>query len=98
MRIENAVLAVGDDAEFRLRHEAEDLDALKSKGTISHWERSGRTLRLYLPDMTAGKRLTVSVRFYATAKGTLKGPAGKVYEYYRRHEAAPLEPEQFEVF
>lgn len=30
--------------------------------------------------------------------GTLKGPAGKVYEYYRRHEAAPLEPELFDVF
>jgi len=78
--------------------EAEDLDGLKTKGTISHWERSGRTLRLYLPDLATGRRVTISVRFYATAKGTLKGPAGKVYEYYRRHEAAPLEPEQFEVF
>lgn len=80
------------------RPAAEDLDALKAKGTLSHWEISGRTLRLYLPDLEKDKSLTLSVRFFATAKGTLKGPAGMAYEYYRRSEAATIEPARFEVF
>ena len=77
--------------------ESEDLDALKTKGTLSRWERSGRKLRLYLPDLAPAQPATLAVRFYATAQGELKGPAGRVYEYYRRDEALPLEPARFEV-
>ncbi|MHC4202223.1 MAG: hypothetical protein ACYSU0_19705, partial [Planctomycetota bacterium] len=78
--------------------EPEDLDSLKAKGSVSHWEVSGRSLRLYLPDLAAGKSVTLPVRFYATAKGMLKGPAGRAYEYYRRHEAGAIGPATFEVF
>ncbi|MHC5053968.1 MAG: MG2 domain-containing protein [Planctomycetota bacterium] len=78
--------------------EPDDLDSLKAKGVLSHWEASGRSLRLYLPDLAAGESVTLPVRFYATAKGTLKGPAGRAYEYYRRHDAEAIEPVTLEVF
>ena len=77
--------------------EAEGLEALKVKGALTRWERSGRKLRLYLPDLAPQQTATLPVRFFATAQGELKAAAGRVYEYYRRHEALPLEPVRFEV-
>ena len=77
--------------------EAAGLDDLKAKGTVSRWERSGRTLRLYLPDLAAEQAVRLAVRFFATAKGELQGQAGRAYEYYRRHEAAAIQPASFVV-
>jgi hypothetical protein len=74
-----------------------DLDALKAKGAITRWERSGRTLRLYLPDLAAAQKVTLPVRFCATAKGELRAPAGRAYEYYRRGETVALAPARFTV-
>jgi hypothetical protein len=74
-----------------------DLDALKAKGTLSRWEISGRTVRLYLPDMNAGQKVTINTRFYANTRGQLSSPAGRVYEYYRSGEAVALAPVKFEV-
>jgi len=77
--------------------DTEDLDQLKKQGVLTRWERSGRVLRLYFPDLEAGKAVTVPVRFYATAKGELKSAVSKVYEYYRRDEATVIEPTAFRV-
>jgi hypothetical protein len=77
--------------------ESEDLNALKNTGALSRWEMSGRSLRLYLPDLAAGKSATLAVRFYAGARGELKARAGRVYEYYRNESAVSLEQATFSV-
>ena len=75
-----------------------DLDSMKARGTLSHWEVSGRSLRLYVPDVPAGETVEFPVRFRATARGSMTCRAGRVYEYYRRDEATALAPEKLEVF
>lgn len=76
---------------------AEDLDALVKKGELARWERSGRTVRLYLPDLEPAKVVRLPVRFRADARGTLQAAPGRVYEYYRRNESVALAPVTFEV-
>lgn len=76
---------------------AEDLDALVRKGELARWERSGRTLRLYLSDLDPAKVARLPVRFRAGARGTLQAAPGRVYEYYRRAESVALPPATFEV-
>jgi len=77
--------------------EDEDLEALKKLGSISRWEKSGRKLRLYLPDLKAGAQVTFSVRFRATVSGAFTSAASRVYEYYRASEATVISPTRFEV-
>jgi len=77
--------------------EEEDLAALKKLGSISRWEKSGRKLRLYLPDMKAGAQVTFSVRFRATTSGAFTSAASRAYEYYRASEATVIPPTRFEV-
>jgi hypothetical protein len=60
-------------------------------------QRSGRTLRLYLPDLAPAQRMVLPVRFCATARGELRAPVGRAYEYYRRGEAVSLPPAKFVV-
>ena len=74
-----------------------DLDALKARGVLSRWEVSGRSLRLYLPDLESGKSATLAVRFAATARGTLTAQPGRAYEYYNAAAATPIAPAKFEV-
>lgn len=76
---------------------SEDLDALVKNGELARWERSGRTLRLYLPDLEPAKVARLAVRFRATVRGTLQAAPGRVYEYYRRAESVALPPVTFQV-
>ena len=76
---------------------AADLDAAKADGLLERWEISGRTLRLYFPDLPPGPPKTLRVRFTATSKGSLAAPAGRAYEYYRREAAVALPPVRFTI-
>ncbi|HYF50777.1 MAG TPA: hypothetical protein VEJ63_15290, partial [Planctomycetota bacterium] len=75
----------------------EDLASLKAKGTITRSEKSGRKLRLYLPDLKAGTTTTLSVRFQAGARGRFSSPAGRAYEYYRAAAADVIAKSTFQV-
>ncbi len=74
-----------------------DLDALKTRGVITRWELSGRSLHLYLPDLNEGSKTLLSVRFTPTAGGTLTAQPGRVYEYYSPADAASIQPVKFDV-
>jgi len=72
----------------------EDLDRLKSSRRIERWERSGNTVRLYLPSVN---ELQLTLRVRATARGTFTATPSRAWEYYRPDAMTTLRGARFAV-
>lgn len=70
----------------------EDLDGLKTEGTITRYDIAGRQLILYIQQLESDKPLSISYRIKALYPIKAKTPQSQVYEYYNPEVRDTAEP------
>jgi hypothetical protein len=70
----------------------EDLDAIKSEGLISRWEKTPRQIMLYFDSMPSRQDVTLSFRMRARFPVRAQAPRTEAYEYYTPTSRAVAAP------